>query len=502
MKADDKTAFVLEVADVLLRRWWTIVAGVVVGLAASLVAMDKLPKIYEATTKIFVARQRIPEDYVRTTVVDDMQLRMAALKEAVLSRPYVERIIEEHYPPKREGEELEREIETIRSKVTVSVRKDLFTISYRDSDPARAATVVNALAQLYIDENAQFRATRAGETTNTLEQLAADVWKELTVKEQAITEYTAQHPSELESNRETNLRMLEMKKRDLETSEHNLAAEKTNLLDLKSQLARAELGTIIESPRAGGAIVDPDVAKLAQLQKELQDLRARYTDDHPNVKGKSRELEAFRLLLQPAQPAPSGTPGDLSAPGSRLGDRIATSERRIHDIEAEQARIQQEIAVYQRRIEATPMVEARLAELKQGYDVLKDRYNDYQAKAEQAKGAQKIEEGRKGEQFEIIEGAVASSIPVEPKPLMVFGANLAWALLLFIAPSLLPRFLRPVISSQKSLRALADVPVLVVIPPLPTAAVLRGRRRIRAANIAFTTLSVALVVAAFWFANL
>ena len=64
----DKTVL-LEIVDRLMRHWWTIVAGVCLGTTGALGAMHYLPKVYEARTKIFVAPQKIPQDFVRTTVV-------------------------------------------------------------------------------------------------------------------------------------------------------------------------------------------------------------------------------------------------------------------------------------------------------------------------------------------------------------------------------------------------------------------------------------------------
>ena len=58
----------LELADRLLRSWWTIVAGVCLGSAGSLAALKILPKTYEATTKIFIAPPKIPQDFVRNTI--------------------------------------------------------------------------------------------------------------------------------------------------------------------------------------------------------------------------------------------------------------------------------------------------------------------------------------------------------------------------------------------------------------------------------------------------
>jgi polysaccharide chain length determinant protein (PEP-CTERM system associated) len=493
-KIDSKTAFVLEIADAVLRSWWTVVAGVCLGISGGLVALHYMPKTFEASTMIFVARQQIPEDYVRTTVTDDMRMRMAALKEAVLSRPYLESIIKDNYDPAAEGEDLERLIYDVRTKVEVSVRRGLFSITYRDPDPERAATVVNTLAQLYIDENAQFRASRAGGTTQALKELAEGVLEELNAKEQAILDFKAKHPFETEDNLGVNLRMREVRQRDLETNQQSVKWEEEHLEDLKSQLTKAMASGAIP----GDALIDdPYTTKLNRLQRELNELRTAYLDDHPSVRAKRRELEELRASRSPGAHSGAGASmvdAETSPAVAALQSEIRESEKRIQHLRDEQGKIRREIARYDARIEATPIVSAELAELTKGYSALKERYEDYQSKYESAKGAQRMEEGRKGEQFEIIERAIPSTIPIKPVRSFTLAFGLAVGILLFVGPLVLKKLLRPVVSSQNGIKGLAEVPLLVSIPELPTAAVKQSAWHRKVSNYGFSVVSVAVAI--------
>ncbi len=49
------------------RRCWFVVP-VLVGLAAALVAIEVLPKVYRASTLVMVEPQKVPADYVKPTV--------------------------------------------------------------------------------------------------------------------------------------------------------------------------------------------------------------------------------------------------------------------------------------------------------------------------------------------------------------------------------------------------------------------------------------------------
>ncbi len=112
---------VFEVADRVFLSWWIVVAGRRLGLAGGVVALHYLPKTYEASTTIFVAPQQIPQEFVRSTITDDMSIRLGSLREAMLSRPYLSKLIEQTFGKTQNAEDLERLIQTMRSRIEVKV---------------------------------------------------------------------------------------------------------------------------------------------------------------------------------------------------------------------------------------------------------------------------------------------------------------------------------------------------------------------------------------------
>jgi polysaccharide chain length determinant protein (PEP-CTERM system associated) len=488
----DKTVL-LEILDRVVRSWWTIVAGICLGTSCAVAAMHYLPKIYETRTTIFVAPQRIPQDIVRTTVVDDMSLRMAALAQAVLSRPYLERLIASEFKPApTTEEEAERLVRLIRSKVTVRVSSGVFEIAYRDGDPERAARVVNTLADLYIQENSRYRTERAGETTKTLREFATRVRTDLEAQERRIAEFRAAHLYETADRQQATLQMMATRRKDLESKEAELADAREAIRVLAEMETQAEAFPVTpatKSPASGGA-------RVAALEREIKNLKLRYSDEHPQVKAKQRELDEVRASIRAdadAAPAPT-IPSSSLQDDSMKGQREAM-QNQVHELEAGVQKIRAEIAMYEKRIENTPQIELQLSELSKGYDVLLGQYNGYQSKVESARSSQEIEEARKGEQFEMMEKAVPPSLPVQPVPLVVFGFGIAGGLALCVGPLLVRAIGQPLISSESGLRVLSpDVPVLVNIPriQIPATVQLDGRRRWT--NIGLSVASAAILV--------
>jgi polysaccharide chain length determinant protein (PEP-CTERM system associated) len=498
-------ATILELADRLLRSWWTVVAGVCLGAAGAMLALHYLPKTYEATTKILVAPPKIPQEFVRSTINDDMSVRIAGLKAAVLSRPYMLTLIDNTYGHQRSDIDTERLIQRIQGNVDVTVESfsssgsGMFSLKFRDNNAARAANVVNGLADLYIAENSKYRSGRARETTRTIEQLAAEAREQLDKKEKEIAEFRSQHLYELPERLEANLRLLEARQRDLDANQKSLESAQDRLQQLEAQRGAGNAWNAAGAPTVVG--LDPYSTRLAQLQRELAAVRARYYDDHPEVKAKERELRDFIAsgAGKPNADDASAGPKDsaVKPPPSPLEREIQNQTREVARIQEEQKRIRADIALYSARIEAAPQVQQQLSERTKGYDVLQAQYRDYQMKTETAKGSQTIEEAQKGEQFQVIERAVPSVLPVTPKPMMIMGAGLAAGLFIFAGPVLLLGFLRPTVRSEEGLRALIDVPILVSIPRIETDASKRLAMVGQFRNVLFSAVSVAVLTIVF-----
>ncbi len=491
---DFSVATLIEILDRILRSWWTVVAGICLGASAGLGAMHYLPKVYEAKTKIFVAPPKVPADFVRTTVVDDMALRMEALEQAVLSRPYLEKLIGSEFKPAPTTDAgIDGLIRSIRSRVKVLVANNVIDLSFSDVNPGRAAKVVNTLADIYIQENSKYRTARAGETTKAIQDVANRVRAELDTKEKQIADFKSAHLYETADRQAANLQLLSARQKDLEAKEAELADAREALRIITDMEKEAEAAPAI-LPR--GPSASSGGTRVAMLERELESLKLRYSDEHPQVKAKQRELDEARAAMKTdvktEKPLPT-TSGQAEA----MRQQRTMMENQVTEIEAGVQKLRSEIALYERRIEQTPQIELQLSELSKGYDVLLEQYKTYQTKLEAARTSQEMEESRKGEQFEVLERAFPPVMPVRPAPMRVFGVAIVFGLVGFVGPLALRVVLRPLVNSEAALRALsADIPLLVSIPRLEAPeSRLRDRRRWMM-NIGLSAAAVAILATA------
>lgn len=490
----------LDLLDRILSSWWILVAGLSVGIALASVAMDYLPKSYEAGTTVLVIPPQIPDSLMRSTVTDDMSMRLQALREAVLSRSYMEQLIHENYNQDAEGEELDGLIRLVSRRMAVSLLRidqrrggGVFQLSFRDSDPDRAANVVNNLTEFYIDQNVQFRTHQAESTEGTIRELLGEVEMRMQDEQDQIAMYKEQHLFETQDHYEANLQLLNSRQSDLEV---NIREQGEANDDLETRLAEKEQAErdALYVPGAGGA-VETRAAQLRRLQTELKNLEARYSSSHPDVVKKRQELDVFlRSITSMEEGDEARESGDLEESSHPiLMARIESARNEIGRLQGEETRIRSDIATYKRRIENTPQVAQKLEEMNQNYELTLEQYKNYRDKLENARAAKGIEERQQGERFEIIEKARAPFRPTSPNAMVVSGASVIAGIGLFLFPVILLFFLSPVVRSEAGLAEYTDTPVLITIPTLRTPELDRERRRSFLKNL---FLSIMAIIAA------
>lgn len=497
----------LELLDRLTRSWWTIVAGACLGLAGAIAALNYLPKTFEATTTVLVVPPQIPENMQRNMVTDDMSMRLRALREAILSRPYMLQLIEDVYGEIEDPQRLDNMIRSIQGRLQITLLRidqreggGVFSLAYRDGDAERAARVVNRSAQLYIEQNIQFRTTQAQGAARTFESLLASVERELNAVQDEIATFKEQHLYETPDHATANQSLLQTAQTELSSVEAELQRARDRLEGLRGQADQAEW--LQQAVPGAPESADPLVRRLAELQEDLKNLRARYSEDHPSVAAKKRELDA--LLRESG--AASGAAGTESVAGSPpatlspLQAQIASTERDIARIEDQRDGVLRRISEYRRRIESTPAVAQKLDELETRRTGLRRSYDEYQSKLEDAKASKTIEAAQQGERFEVIEEAVAPIRPIRPVPAVIYAVGFAGGLIAFVGPMLLRGILVPMVSSEAGLRAITDIPFLGSIPQLHTPSTLRAARMRLLGNISASVASVVILAGtAYWF---
>jgi len=205
------------------------------------------------------------------------------------------------------------------------------------------------------------------------------------------------------------------------------------------------------APPAGAApenVVTRVVIKTSdQMRAQLELLRLRYGDDHPDVKKLKGQLEqALQLEAQqpavdrsvpvpiaPKAPAPKAAPPRQAAELAQSLERIASlktsiaaATREIGQRTADQERILRDIGIAQGRLDRLPIHEQEMARVLRDYEMSKANYRSLLDKKFSAEMSTDMERRQKSERFYVLDPARVPEIPVRPnRPLLNLGGSLA-----------------------------------------------------------------------------
>ena len=85
-----------DYAGILKRRFWLLLTLPILFLAAGVGISYVVTPQYMSQTLVIIEQQKVPEDYVKSVVNEDLDARLASMKEQILSRSRLQPIIERY----------------------------------------------------------------------------------------------------------------------------------------------------------------------------------------------------------------------------------------------------------------------------------------------------------------------------------------------------------------------------------------------------------------------
>ena len=486
------------------RRSWLAVlsfampACVVVGLVTS------LPNIYRSTATVLIERQQVPEAFVRPTVTGEVETRLQTISQEIFSRATLEALIGEFnlYPRLRARVPADRLVARLRNDITLVMKSDAgpagpkmvaFTVSFRGAEPAVVAAVTNRLAALFIDENLKIRARQATGTADFLRTQLEETTRQLDVQERRVSEYNRRYMGELPQQMTSNLAAIEQLSTQLRLNNDRQTMAQARREALERQLADVEMAP---AAAAGPGVPDTPALRLVRLRQDLRELRTQYTEKYPEIVRVKTEIAVLERELGargPEAAAPAPLPQDPAI--RRLKGALTEVDAEIKALRKDEQRLQAAIARYQARVDNTPQREQEFQELSRNYQTTKEHYQSLLKRYQEAQLAEDMEQSRKGEQFKVVEPAVASGPPAAPNRGRFLVTGLALSLGLAAAAVILSEQMDTSFHSVDELRAFTRVPVLVSIPRIVTAHEARRRRRRARLATALALLTLTFLVA-------
>jgi polysaccharide chain length determinant protein (PEP-CTERM system associated) len=471
------------------RRKWLAILVFAVPFTAIVTLLAALPNMYRSTATVLVDRQQVPEAFVRPTVTSELEIRLNTISQEILSRSRLEELIRRFglYADLRGSVSNEEIVERLRRDIRLELKATdqrnrggafatvAFALSYQGRDPQTVALVTNTLASFYIDENLKARERQATGTAEFLRVQLAEAKRRLDEQERQVSELRRRYMGELPQQMQSNLATLESLNNQLRLNNDNQQRAAQQRATLAAQLGAAEAASGIE----------PDSVRLARLKQELTVLRTKYTDLWPDIIRLKDEIA--RLEAEMAKPKEERVvPAALPTPEVvRLREAVKTVDIEIRLLKADEQRLRRGIAAFEVRVENTPRREQEFQELTRDYETTKGYYQSLLKRYEEATLAESMEQRQKGEQFRILDPAVAAANPTAPNRLRLLLVGLVASLGLAGAALVVAEVLDTSFHSVLELRGVVSVPILARIPTVVTERDWRRRRwRFRLAVVA------------------
>ncbi len=406
-----------------------------------------------------------------------------------------------------------------------------FSLSYDSEVAANAQKIANELTTLYLNENVKNRQQKAAETTLFLDEELARVTEHISDSEQKLSAFKARNQGRTPDLSLSNQVSSERVNAEVQRIEREITFLEERKSALQGQLADTKPATPVVGN--GGTILEPEdrlkalqlqltsltgiysddhpdvkrlrreIAtlkvetglqddatdrenKLLQLQQQISLLRQKYSDDHPDVVQLKRAFATLDKAVRTGADAPEGRASELRRARKpdnpvylNLKSQIETTSAQIQSLRSERLEMRGKLELLDLRVSQSPEVEREYLELARDLDSSRARFRELRDKQMQAQVAEQLERGRKAERFTLIEPPIFPEKPYRPNRTVILMMGALLALAGGIGAAALRETIDQTVHSARDVIRVMQVPMLAVLPALPSPVLLRRRSRLR-----------------------
>jgi polysaccharide chain length determinant protein (PEP-CTERM system associated) len=460
---------------VLWRRRWAGLALVWIVCLIGWTVVLLLPSQFRSQALVYVDTDTLLGPLLKDlTVANDMQHQVPLIMRTLLSRPNLHKVAVatdlalDTQSPVDEVNLYER----MESHAQITVQgANLLSISYTDANPVLARDVVQALLSVLVDNSNLQNRSEMDKALAFIEKQIATYEEKLRFIENRMADFKRLHGDVLVSS-DSNLGARKDTLREAVSVAQGQVAELRSGIDLLNEQIRTvpQFLTVDNAPQVIVNDSRGDTARIADLQRTLDNLRLLYTDQHPDVIAAERQLDLMR-------DAKSGAPetdqprfhSQLSNPVyEKLQMRLFEGEQQLGLARAHLAAAQ----AAQRQLDVmsaeNPTIVAQYTDLSREYDVLKKQYDELLVRRESALMSQAVENTSQKIQFRVVEPPRIPAKPFGPPRLLLLAAVLGVALIGWPGLAFLMDHIALPVTSADDLARHSSLPLLGSVSKIPT----------------------------------
>jgi polysaccharide chain length determinant protein (PEP-CTERM system associated) len=452
-------------------RWWGMAAAWGVCLMGWFF-VQALPNKYESAAKVYIDTDTLMRPLMAgMTVTPDVNQQVDVMMRTLITRPSIEQVVKLSDPRMvhASSEKLTDEVSDVQKAITLKPleTKNLFSISYTNSDPVFAQSVTQSLVTLLVNSNLGNQRRNVDGVESFLDRQIAKYETQLRDMEKRRADFkTANMEFYSATNQGGDVSdTIEKAHAELLSARDQLGIEIARRDSLLSQLRgvsatmRVDAAPpIVLNDRSGGT-------DLTQATNTLTSLQSRFTDSHPDVVAQKKLVE--RLKAQES--------GTTSSSPSRAHQGVPNPV--YINLQSKLADAETNVALQRQRLEQatqneektrTDMAQAvtvsrQYSDLDRDYEVIHKNYLDLVARREAARLSRAVGDQESDTVFRVIEPPQTPEAPVSPNRLLLNSVVLALGIVIGFAAAFLLHLNQDSFSVSDQLSEAFDLPVLGAI---------------------------------------
>jgi polysaccharide chain length determinant protein (PEP-CTERM system associated) len=442
-------------------RWILVVTAWGVCLAGWL-AVASLPDSYESEARLYVDADAVLTPLLHGLAVDTATAsQLEVMQKTLLSRPNLEKLVGMTDLGLQAAVPSERDLLLRRLASGIKVQaqdRNIFTISYRSSNPILTHDVVAALLAIFMEEATRTNRSGMNNAQQFLDRQIASYETQLRTAEQRRADFRRKYLEILPIDRNGSFSRLDGARIEVQNVE-------AQLRDATARLAALQAHVQLTPPTLPGPVAgSAQGSELATAERHLAELRAKFTDEHPDVIIARRLVASGRSAASPAPVAAARATRNPLYDQLRL--QVIDAQSLVSSLNARLETAKGDRDRLEAMARAAPGVEAEYQNLDRDYNVIRKNYEELLSRREASNITRAADTTADKIQLRIIDPPRIPVLPVSPNRLLLISVVLAGGIGAAIALAILISELDRSVGDVGQLRSFG-LPVLGGISAVP-----------------------------------
>jgi polysaccharide chain length determinant protein (PEP-CTERM system associated) len=478
------------------RRRWLLVAASWAICLLGWGGVHFIPDSYESEARLYVDTDAVLTPLLEGLAINTRtQSQLEMMQRTLLRRPNLDKLINITNLNLYATDPAARQNMLQQLGKAIGITSDgpnLFTVHYRNDNPQLAFQVVSGLVNIFMEEAAGSSMSDMQNAQRFLNEQIALFEKQLRAAEQRRAAFIRKYFEILPLAGSGGISPLDAAANTVGQLESQL----TDALETQATLKEEDRITppTLTAKMAGSMAAANANSPLAQAEAKLAELRARDTDQNPDVVAAEQEIAALKAV---ADRSPSGAAPDVSHDGLALANpayeqlklRLIENGTSVSKLQAQLDATRKNYAHIDAMVRSAPEVQAEYEDLDRGYGVLQKEYEELLMRRESSAITAAADTGADRVRLRIIDPPQVPIDPAAPDRLLLDSGVLLAGLAGAVGLALLFSQTDQSVSDVGQLRDLG-VPVLGGISVVRS----RGTRRIYFQGVSVATALVVLIV--------